>query len=175
MRAGAEALTGPSDTLSGQIRIGAPDGSANYILPQVCAQICEEHPDLDIQILALPRVINLSRREADMAVTVSAPTAGQLLVQKLTDYKLHMKSTTSLAFTVSSMRVFASLICLFLSAVPPVAVLFDIWLEFKINPDRQHCQSSNDDQDFVHSGALVVRARACNSPLAPSILPLSAA
>ena len=87
---GAEALTGPSDTLSGQIRIGAPDGSANYILPQVCAQIGEDHPDLDIQIVALPRVINLSRREADMAVTVSPPTAGQLLVQKLTDYKLHM-------------------------------------------------------------------------------------
>ncbi|MGR3759579.1 LysR family transcriptional regulator [Roseobacteraceae bacterium NS-SX3] len=90
MRAGQEALTGPSDTLSGQIRIGAPDGSANYLLPQVCAQISEDNPDLDIQIVALPRVINLSRREADMAVTVSAPSAGQLLVQKITDYKLHM-------------------------------------------------------------------------------------
>lgn len=90
MRAGAEALTGPSDTLSGQIRIGAPDGSANYILPQVCAQIAEGNPDLDIQIVALPRVINLSRREADMAVTVSAPTAGKLLVQKICDYRLHL-------------------------------------------------------------------------------------
>jgi len=90
MRAGAEALTGPSDTLSGQIRIGAPDGSANYILPQVCAEIAEENPDLDIQIVALPRVINLSKREADMAVTVSAPSAGQLLVQKICDYKLHL-------------------------------------------------------------------------------------
>ena len=90
MRAGTEALSGPSDTMSGQIRIGAPDGSANYILPQVCAQIAEENPDLDIQIVALPRVINLSRREADMAVTVSAPTAGKLLVQKICDYKLHL-------------------------------------------------------------------------------------
>jgi len=90
MRAAQEALTGPSDTLSGQIRIGAPDGSANYLLPQVCTKISEDNPDLDIQIVALPRVINLSRREADMAVTVSAPTAGQLLVQKITDYKLHM-------------------------------------------------------------------------------------
>ncbi|AHD09356.1 LysR family transcriptional regulator [Phaeobacter gallaeciensis] len=90
MRAGQEALVGPSDTLSGQIRIGAPDGSANYLLPQVCAKIGAENPDLDIQIVALPRVINLSRREADMAVTVSAPTAGQLLVQKITDYKLHL-------------------------------------------------------------------------------------
>ena len=90
MRAAQEALTGPSDTLSGQIRIGAPDGSANYILPQVCARIGEENPDLDIQIVALPRVINLSRREADMAVTVSMPTAGQLLVQKICDYRLHV-------------------------------------------------------------------------------------
>ncbi|KUP90873.1 LysR family transcriptional regulator [Tritonibacter horizontis] len=93
MRAGEEALTGPSDTLSGQIRIGAPDGCANYILPQVCAEISKDNPDLDIQIVALPRVINLSRREADMAITVSAPTAGKLLVQKITDYHLHLAAS----------------------------------------------------------------------------------
>lgn len=90
MRAATEALAGPSDSLSGQIRIGAPDGCANYLLPQVCARIGEENPDLDIQIVALPRVVNLSRREADMAITVSPPTAGQLLVQKITDYRLHL-------------------------------------------------------------------------------------
>lgn len=90
MRAAAGALDAPSETLSGQIRIGAPDGCANYLLPQVCAQIAEQNPDLDIQIVALPRVINLNRREADMAVAVSAPTAGQLLVQKITEYRLHL-------------------------------------------------------------------------------------
>ncbi len=93
MRAATEDISGSADTLSGQIRIGAPDGCANYLLPQVCSKICDENPDLDIQILALPRMINLSRREADMAVTVSAPTAGQLLVQKITDYKLHLVGT----------------------------------------------------------------------------------
>ena len=90
MRAAAHAMDGPSERLSGQIRIGAPDGAANYLLPQVCAAISDENPDLDIQIVALPRVINLSRREADMAVTVSPPTAGRLLVQKITDYHLHL-------------------------------------------------------------------------------------
>ncbi|MHA6262138.1 LysR family transcriptional regulator [Arenibacterium sp. CAU 1754] len=90
MRAGVESLTGPSEGLTGQIRIGAPDGCANYILPQVCARIAGGNPGLDIQIVALPRVVNLSRREADMAITVSPPTAGQLLVQKLTDYRLHL-------------------------------------------------------------------------------------
>ena len=81
---------GASSALSGQIRIGAPDGAANFLLPQVCAAIQRDNPDLEVQILALPRVVNLSRREADMAITVSPPQAGQLTVQKITDYKLHL-------------------------------------------------------------------------------------
>lgn len=93
MRGAAHALDGPSESLNGQIRIGAPDGSANYLLPQVCAAIANDNPDLDIQIVALPRVINLSQREADMAVTVSRPTAGRLLVKKITDYRMHLAAS----------------------------------------------------------------------------------
>ena len=76
--------------LSGQIRIGAPDGCANFLLPQVCAAIRRDNPELEVQILALPRVVNLSKREADMAITVSPPDAGRLTVQKITDYHLHL-------------------------------------------------------------------------------------
>lgn len=79
--------------LSGQIRIGAPDGCANYLLPQVVAAICEENPALDVQIIALPRVFNLSRREADMAIGVSSPQSGRLSVQKITDYRLHLAAS----------------------------------------------------------------------------------
>ncbi len=84
-----EALSGP-EGLSGQIRIGAPDGCANYLLPQVLAGICDANPGLEVQIVALPRVFNLSKREADLAIAVSRPTAGRLTVQKLTDYHLHL-------------------------------------------------------------------------------------
>ncbi|WP_417721750.1 LysR family transcriptional regulator [Salipiger sp.] len=90
-----EAVRGSTEGLSGQIRIGAPDGCANFLLPQVCAAISADNPDLDLQIVALPRVVNLSRREADMAVAVSAPTAGRLVVQKLTDYRLHLAASES--------------------------------------------------------------------------------
>ncbi|WP_270730710.1 LysR family transcriptional regulator [Shimia sp. Alg240-R146] len=86
----AEDMVGQTTGISGQIRIGAPDGAANYLLPQVCAKIAEDNPDLDIQIVALPRVVSLSRREADLVVAVSAPTAGRLTVQKIADYKLHL-------------------------------------------------------------------------------------
>lgn len=89
IKGAGEALTGP-EGLTGQIRIGAPDGCANYLLPQVLASICDSNPGLEVQIVALPRVINLSKREADMAIAVSRPSAGRLMVQKLTDYRLHL-------------------------------------------------------------------------------------
>ncbi|MGB0960035.1 MAG: LysR family transcriptional regulator [Halocynthiibacter sp.] len=87
---GLEELKGEAGKLTGSIRVGAPDGCASFVLPQVCARICAENPGLDVQIIALPRVVDLSKREADLAVTVSAPTAGRLLVQKITDYRLHL-------------------------------------------------------------------------------------
>ncbi len=88
----SEALSGP-EGLTGQIRIGAPDGCANYLLPQVLARICDANPGLEVQIVALPRVFNLSKREADMAIAVSRPEAGRLTVQKLTDYQLHLAAS----------------------------------------------------------------------------------
>lgn len=90
MAAAAEDLAGQGGQLSGQIRLGAPDGSANFLLPQVCSEIIEANPGLEIQIVALPRIFNLSKREADMAITVSRPEAGRLSVQKLSDYRLHL-------------------------------------------------------------------------------------
>jgi DNA-binding transcriptional LysR family regulator len=86
----AEELRGEAGQLTGTVRIGAPDGSANFLLPQVCAGICEENPGLEVQIVALPRVFNLSKREADMAITLSPPTAGRLMAKKITDYRLHL-------------------------------------------------------------------------------------
>ncbi|KPN63301.1 transcriptional regulator, LysR family [Aliiroseovarius crassostreae] len=90
---GADELRGQSGQLSGQVRIGATDGCASYILPQVCAQIQRQHPELELQVVALPRVINLSKREADMAITVSPPQAGRVTVQRITDYHLHLAAS----------------------------------------------------------------------------------
>ncbi|KEJ90241.1 LysR family transcriptional regulator [Sulfitobacter donghicola] len=93
MRSTAIEETAHSETLSGQIRLGAPDGCANFLLPQVCAAIGRENPALDIQIVALPRVFNLTRREADMAIGVSAPTAGRLVVRQVSEYRLHLAAS----------------------------------------------------------------------------------
>jgi DNA-binding transcriptional LysR family regulator len=91
--AAAEEIAGRAGGLSGQIRLGAPDGCANYLLPQVVAGIADANPGLDVQIVALPRVFSLSRREADLAIGVSRPAAGRLTVQKVTDYHLHLAAS----------------------------------------------------------------------------------
>ncbi|WP_112309435.1 LysR family transcriptional regulator [Pseudogemmobacter bohemicus] len=90
MLAAGEALSDDraGQGLTGLIRLGAPDGCANYLLPPVIAHICEHNPGLEVQLVALPRVFNLSKREADMAIGVSRPETGRLTVQKLTDYRL---------------------------------------------------------------------------------------
>ncbi|MFN0116380.1 MAG: LysR family transcriptional regulator [Paracoccaceae bacterium] len=93
VQGGIGALTDRAGGLSGQIRIGAPDGCANYLLPQVCAAILDANPGLEIQIVALPRVFNLSRREADLAIAVSPPATGRLTVQKIADYRLHLAAS----------------------------------------------------------------------------------
>ena len=80
-------------TLSGTVRIGATDGCANFLLPRVCTQICDQNPGLDVQIVVQPRVVNLNKREADMAIAVSPPETGRLTVQKITDYKLHLAAS----------------------------------------------------------------------------------
>ncbi len=104
MRQATAGLAGAQDGLTGQIRIGAPDGAANFLLPQVCGQIGAENPGLDIQIVALPRVFNLSRREADMAIAVSAPDAGRLVVQKVADYHLHLAASEAYLGTNTAIR-----------------------------------------------------------------------
>lgn len=104
-----EEALGTTERLSGQIRVGAPDGSANYLLPQVCAAIGRENPDLEVQILALPRVVNLSKREADMAVTVSPPVAGRMTVRKIGDYKLHVAAAKSYLETAPDIKTIADL------------------------------------------------------------------
>ncbi|MEP5759628.1 MAG: LysR family transcriptional regulator [Litoreibacter sp.] len=95
--------------LTGQIRIGAPDGSANYLLPQVCRDICAAHPGLEVQIVALPRVFNLSKREADMAITVSPPATGRLTSQRLSDYKLHLAASKDYLRSAPPLRTVSDL------------------------------------------------------------------
>lgn len=79
--------------LAGAVRIGAPDGFGSSFLAPRIGTLCERHPDLEVQLVAMPRVFSLSKREADIAISLSCPQEGRLFARKLTDYRLRLYGT----------------------------------------------------------------------------------
>src|SRR5437899_1155068 len=57
-------LQGAEATVSGIVRVGAPDGFGVGFLAARLARLQERHPDLRIQLVPTPRGFSLSRREA---------------------------------------------------------------------------------------------------------------
>ena len=84
------AAPGVRQGLHGAVRIGATEGFGNLVLAPQLAQFASEHPGLVIDLLALPRLVHLSRREADIVISLERPARGAVLVVKLTDYVLHL-------------------------------------------------------------------------------------
>lgn len=76
--------------LKGVVRIGTTEGFGNLVLAPQLAHFALAHPGLVIDLLALPRLVHLSRREADIVISLERPVRGAVLVVKLTDYVLRL-------------------------------------------------------------------------------------
>jgi molybdate transport repressor ModE-like protein len=77
-----------TNSVSGVVRVGAPDGFGTFHLASTLAKLANAHPALTIQLVPLPRTFSLSRREADIIVTIERPKLGKAIIKKLTDYSL---------------------------------------------------------------------------------------
>ena len=85
--------------VSGTVRVGAPDGfGVSYLAPRLGALV-EQHPELKVQLVPVPRSFSLSRREADIAITTERPAEGRLVAVKLVDYSLGLFAAKSYAAT----------------------------------------------------------------------------
>jgi len=83
-------ISGSDYALSGAVRIGSPEGFGTYFLAPCLARLSLIHRDLDIQLIARPRVFSLSKREADIAISLDRPREGRLHSRKLIDYSLSL-------------------------------------------------------------------------------------
>ena len=81
--------------VTGAVRVGAPEGFGSYFLAPRMSRLAEVHPELEIQLVAIPGVLSLSKREADIAITLSPPREGRLLTRKLSDYRLSLYGAPS--------------------------------------------------------------------------------
>jgi DNA-binding transcriptional LysR family regulator len=86
--ANQEAVGGSRAHLTGTVRIGAPDGFGSHFLASRLVKFAERYPDLDLQLVATARLFSLSKREADIAISLSMPKEGRVFGRKLLDYSL---------------------------------------------------------------------------------------
>lgn len=84
----ADETRAAGEAITGAVRIGAPDGLGNLLLAPELGRFAATHPGLSIELVPLPRVFSLSRREADLAVVLDPPAEGRLVVSRLGDYTL---------------------------------------------------------------------------------------
>ena len=91
--AATEELSGQNRLLSGQVRLGATEAFGTFVLAPHIAHFCQRHPHITVDLLPMPRFVNLSKREADLVVTLERPTTGNYVVTKLSDYVLKLYAT----------------------------------------------------------------------------------
>ena len=83
-------IAGERAALSGTVRFGAPDGFGAFFFAPRMGALATRFPELEVQLIAMPRIFSLSKREADLAVGLSRPKEGRLVARKLTDYSLRL-------------------------------------------------------------------------------------
>ncbi|CAD5108647.1 LysR family transcriptional regulator [Zestomonas carbonaria] len=78
------------ESLSGHVRIGTTEGYGAMMLAPQLAELTRRYPNLGIDLLAVPRMLHMSRREADIVITLERPERGPFIITRLTDYVLRL-------------------------------------------------------------------------------------
>jgi len=97
-------IGGADLAVTGAVRIGAPEGFGSLFLASRIDGLCRQHPQLEIQLVAMPRLFSLSKREADIAISLAPPREGRLVARKLTDYRLRLYASHSYLAAIAPPR-----------------------------------------------------------------------
>jgi DNA-binding transcriptional LysR family regulator len=84
---------GAADTLSGSIRITASEITGAEVLPPILASFHEKHPGIALELMLSNVTEDLSRREADIAVRMVAPTQSALVARKIGEVSMGFHAT----------------------------------------------------------------------------------
>ncbi len=83
-----QSISGTDTVLTGTVRMAVPEGLGIGIISKHIKAFKEQHPAIELELLADTRSRSLSKREADIAITLARPTTGRLVAWKLGEYRL---------------------------------------------------------------------------------------
>jgi Transcriptional regulator len=79
----------------GVIRLSAPEGFANFFFSQRIGAFFAHYPNISLELVTIQQIMSLSRKEADIAVTLDPPKAGPYRTEKITDYNLNVYASAA--------------------------------------------------------------------------------
>lgn len=83
-----------SQMLTGHVRLGATEGFGSFFLAPHLSHFCDRHPAITVELLVVPRFINLSQREADLAINIERPRSNTQIASKLSQYRLQLYASS---------------------------------------------------------------------------------
>ncbi len=83
-------ISGKDARLSGTVRVATPEALGSQVIARHVTEFRNNHPDIEIELVAETRRTSLSKREADIAITLARPDSGRLISWKLCDYRLKL-------------------------------------------------------------------------------------
>lgn len=86
---------GQSLSLDGPVCISASQIEAVHTLPPIIADIRDEHPGIEVEVLVTNETSDLGRREADIAIRSFRPTEPDLFARKVKDGAAHLYGSTN--------------------------------------------------------------------------------
>ncbi len=129
--------------VAGLVRIACPADVAEVVVAPMIEELLARHPQLRIAIDPGETVVDLSRREADLALRTVRPTRGDLVVTRLATARWVLAATPELARDLGTLRTW--------SAAPWVS-----WGErlSNIGPARWLAKHAHDVEPIVRSDSL---------------------
>lgn len=89
-----EASSGASP-VTGVVRLSTLEGFGNFFLADRLPRFAQLHSSLSIELVTIQQIVSLSRREADMSITLTSPRADFYHYEKIATYRLFVYGTRS--------------------------------------------------------------------------------
>lgn len=103
----SSAAEGLEREVSGLVRIACPPDVADVVVVPLLRELFARHPALRLDIAPGEAIIDLSRREADLALRTVRPVQGDLIVTKLTSVRWVVVASAELSKKLGTLRAWS--------------------------------------------------------------------
>ncbi|WP_374300624.1 LysR family transcriptional regulator [Paracoccus sp. (in: a-proteobacteria)] len=80
---------------AGPLRLAVPEGFASLFSTHLWPDFIAKFPLISLELITMSQILSLSRREADMSVTLDPISSGPYRSERLANYTLHLYATES--------------------------------------------------------------------------------